>query len=143
MCLVPVWICPNCDHKSRHYCWAPRYCNNPLCVRLLSSSSSSLFSSSSSFPFALVDEPCHPSCFSENCGLLSSFRYCPFPCPPAAAVPAVAAAKKEPRKDWKRSSREEVEEEEVKEEEEEEAAVVTSSRRPRRRRSSKRLKPCV
>ena len=64
MCLLPVWICPNCDRKTRVRVRPPKYCNNPLCVKLKDKSR------------CPADEPCHPSCCSERCGLVYQFRYC-------------------------------------------------------------------
>ncbi len=85
MCLVPVSVCPDCEKVVLRRSWPVRYCNNSLCCRLSSSSSSSSTEKTTPSELMLRDEPCHPSCFSEHCGLLTLFRYCRGGCSSAAS----------------------------------------------------------
>ena len=69
MCILFCIECPNCERKKligRPY----SICDNRLCVRLLDDRN----------PLApahrLADEPCHPSCNSEHCGIRSLHVLC-------------------------------------------------------------------
>ena len=64
MCLLPVIQCPDCERLTVVPSWVPRYCHNPLCVRVKDLTQSQ------------KDEPCHPSCNSEHCGLVIQIRPC-------------------------------------------------------------------
>ena len=64
MCLLPVIQCPDCEGIKVVPSWVPRYCKNPLCVRIKDLTKSP------------EDEPCHPSCNSEHCGLVIQSRPC-------------------------------------------------------------------
>ena len=69
MCILFCLECPNCERKKligRPY----SICDNRLCVRLLD------YRNPLAPAHRLVDEPCHPSCISEHCGIRSLLVFC-------------------------------------------------------------------
>jgi hypothetical protein len=66
MCLVPVWVCPNCERVTPRYSARILGCSLYLCTRI----------AEPSLEKRLRNEPCSPYCLSERCTVLTAFRYC-------------------------------------------------------------------
>lgn len=67
MCLIAVWVCPDCEKSRVRKGWPILHCNNPLCRRL---------ARDAPLDQRFFEEPCSPSCLSEHCGLVEEIRFC-------------------------------------------------------------------